>query len=123
MATRITEQSRTKHATLIRALAKRYESEGYYVKADHIGHPNGSPPFVGGHIPDVAAYSGGVLQIIAEAETCDTISDASTEAQWKAFSRSGYWFDVIVPKSCFQSAELQASIWGVNVHKWWSLDA
>ena len=122
MATRISEQSRTKHAALIRALARKYESLGYYVRADHIGHPNGSPPSIGGHIPDVAAYYGGTLQIVAEAETCDTLSDADTEAQWKAFSRSGYRFDVIVPKSCLQSAQLQASIWGVTVNNWWWLD-
>ncbi|GAG15959.1 unnamed protein product, partial [marine sediment metagenome] len=70
MATRITERSRTAHAQLIRALVREYESQGYYVQADHIGHRNGSPPPVNGHIPDVAAYSGGTLRIIAEAETC-----------------------------------------------------
>jgi len=122
MATRVSRQSRTKHAMLVRALAKKYEAEGYFVKADHIGHPNGSPPTVGGHIPDVAAYYGGALRIVAEAETCDTISDANTKAQWKAFSRSGYRFDVIVPKKCLQSAKLQASIWGVTVDTWWWLD-
>jgi hypothetical protein len=82
----------------------------------------GSPPSIGGHIPDVAAYCGGTLQIVAEAETCDTLSDADTEAQWKASSRSGYRFDVIVPRVCLQSARAQASIWGVTVDNWWRLD-
>ena len=122
MAMRISERSRTQHNTLIRALAKKYESQGYRVQADHIGHPNGRPPEIQGHIPDVAAWSGNALQIVAEAETCDTISDSDTRDQWTAFSTSRYQFDVIVPKSCLQEAQLQASIWGVSVDKWWWLE-
>jgi len=122
MATRITEASRTVHGQLVRALAREYESKGYYVQADHIGHPNGSPPEVNGHVPDVAAYLGGTLRIVAEAETCDTIADSNTRDQWTAFSRSPYRFEIIVPKSCLQDAQLQASLWGVAVDKWWWLD-
>ena len=121
MALRITERSRTAHAQLIRALAAQYESQGYYVRADHIGHPNGSPASVNGHVPDVAAFSGGTLRIIAEAETCDTISDSNTREQWAAFSRSAYQFEVIVPKSCLQDAQMQASLGGVTVNRWWWL--
>jgi hypothetical protein len=122
MAIRITEQSRTAHARLVRALADQYESQGYYVQADHIGHRNGSPPPINGHIPDVAGYASGTLQVIAEAETCDTISDSDTSNQWTAFARSPYRFEVIVPKSCLQDAQMQASLWGVTVDKWWWLD-
>ena len=121
MSTRISERSRTIHAQLIRALAKEYESQGYYVKADHIGHPNGQPPTINGYVPDLAAYSGGTLQIIAEAETCDTITDSHTREQWSAFSKSPCRFHVIVPESCLQDAKLQASIWGLTVDSWWSL--
>jgi len=122
MATRMTERSRTAHAQLIRALVGEYESQGYYVQADHLGHRNGSPPAVNGHIPDVAAYYDGTLRIIAEAETCDTISNSDTRDQWTAFCRSPYRFEVIMPKSCLQDAQMQASLWGVAVDKWWSLD-
>ena len=122
MAIRITERSRTAHAQLVRALVGQYESQGNYVKADHIGHRNGSPPTINGHVPDMAAYSGGTLRIIAEAETCDTISDSDTRDQWGAFARSPYRFEVIVPKSCLQDAKMQASMWGVAVDKWWWLD-
>lgn len=58
MATRTTVRSRTTHSKLIRALVAKYEAQGYYVRADHIGHPNGRPLEIGGHVPDVAAYSG-----------------------------------------------------------------
>lgn len=114
MTTRITERSRVAHPRLIRALVGQYESLGYFVQADHIGHPNGSPPAVNGHIPDVAAYSSGVLRVIAEAETCDTISDSDTRDQWLAFSRSPYRFEAIVPKSCLQDAQMQASMSGAR---------
>jgi len=122
MAIRITEQSRTAHGRLVQALAQQYESQGYYVQADHIGHRNGSPPTINGHVPDVAAYSGGTLRIVVEAETCDTILDSDTRDQWAAFARSPYCFEVIVPKSCLQDAQMQASMWGATVDKWWWLD-
>lgn len=121
MATRITERSKQIHGTLIRALAQEYEKKGYYVKADHISHPHGCPPNVNGHIPDVAAYSSNALQIIAEAETCDTINDMHTREQWEAFSQAPYLFDIIVPKSCLEEAQRQAYIWGIKVNKWWSV--
>jgi len=122
MATRITEQLRTNHNRLIGALAQEYRSRGYHVEADHIGHPNGSPPTISRHVPDVAAYSNGILRIIAEAETCDTISSADTQSQWTAFSRSPYRFEVIVPERCLQDAQQQAILWGITVDQWWSVN-
>ena len=78
MFTRLTERSKNIHEALISALASEYEKQGYYVKADHISHPNGCPPQVNGRIPDLAAYANNNLCIIAEAETCDSISDRDT---------------------------------------------
>ena len=121
MTIRITEQSRTTHSALIRALVKEYESHAYYVQADHIGHPHGKPPAIGGHIPDIAVYSQGTLTIIAEAESCDTIRDSDTRDQWTAFSGSIYRFEVIVPKTCLEEAKSQSRIWGISVDKWWWL--
>lgn len=117
---RLTEASKKLHTTLVKALVAAYESKGYYVQADHVGHVNGSPPEINGHIPDVAAYHNGSLYIIAEAETCDTVSNSDTCEQWKAFSRSQHQFDIIVPKSCFDEAQRQASIWGITVDQWWT---
>ena len=122
MAIRDSKNSRAKHETLIRALIKKYESNGLYVEADHIGHLHGRPPEIGGHIPDIAAYEGSNLYVIAEAETCDTISDESTREQWYAFSNSGYRFEVIVPKSCLESVKFQAGNWGIRVDQWWWID-
>lgn len=122
MSTRTTQRSKQTHNQLIRSLASKYEHEAYYVKADHINHPNGQPPEINGHIPDIAAYYSGTLRIIAEAETCDTLTDSHTHDQWLAFSGSPYRFEVIVPKSCLQEAQTQASIWGVTVDNWWTLN-
>jgi len=110
------------HDTLVHSLVSEYEKKGYSVKADHIGHPNGRPPEVYGCVPDVAAYKNGRLCIIAEAETCDSISDLDTQRQWNAFSQSNHHFEVIVPKSCFDEAKRQASAWSITVDKWWYLD-
>ncbi len=120
MSTRTNEYSSQTHKLLISALAMSYENKGYYVKADHINHPNGIPPQVNSKIPDLAVYYNGSLCIIAEAETCDTISENHTYEQWEAFSRSPYRFDVIVPKACLQESQRQASTWGINVNQWWS---
>lgn len=121
MSIRINENSRILHNSLVRALVGEYEKNGYYVKADHINHPNGCPVPVGGHTPDIAAYSNGKLVIIAEAETCDTISDTSTWQQWEAFSKSPYKFHVIVPKNCLTAAQNQANLWNISVDEWWQL--
>ena len=122
MTVRNFKDSRAKHETLIRALVKKYEANGLYVEADHISHPHGRPPRIGNHIPDVAAYNQGKLLIIAEAETCDTISDDDTRSQWSDFSESDYRFEVIVPESCIEAAKIQARIWGIIVDQWWSLN-
>jgi hypothetical protein len=122
MSTRITERSQKTHNALIQALAERYEKDGYFVRADHISHPNGSPPTINGYVPDIAAYKDNTLKIIAEAETCDSISDTSTREQWEAFAKSPYLFEIIVPKSCLEEAQRQANLWGIRVDRWWWLD-
>jgi len=50
-----------------------------------VRHPHGRPPEINGHIPDIAAYSDNSLYIIAEAETCDTVTDSDTREQWETF--------------------------------------
>jgi len=121
MITKRNEQSKQIHAALIEALAREYEKQGYFVKADHINHPNGRPPEVNGHVPDIAAYANNSLCIVAEAETCESISDMHTHEQWEAFSKSAYLFDIIVPKACLDEAQRQAYVWGISVNKWWWL--
>ena len=114
--------SKTIHNSLVSALVREYEKQGYSVKADHIGHLNGRPPEVYGCIPDIAAYKNGCLCIIAEAETCDSISNLDTQRQWNAFSQSSHSFEVVTPKSCSDKAKRQASVWGTTVDNWWHLD-
>ncbi len=109
------------HTQLITALVKTYKDKGYYVKADHINHPNGAPASINGHIPDIAAYSQGQLIIVAEAETCDTIGGTETYNQWSAFSRGRHKFHVIVPQACLADAQNQAAIWQITVDQWWWL--
>jgi len=109
------------HTQLISALVNSYEAKGYYVKADHINHPNGAPAPTNGHIPDITAYSQGQLVIVAEAETCDTISGTETYNQWSAFSRGTHKFHVIVPQVCLANAQNQAAIWRITVDQWWWL--
>ena len=110
------------HDRLVKSLADKFESDGYYVKADGIGHPNGSPPTFNMHIPDIYAVKGDE-RIIAEAETCDSISLGDTYHQWLAFSRvAGTVFHVIVPRQCLEDAKKQANYWGIKVDHWWYLE-
>ena len=122
MRTADTQSRLSVHDRLVWALVRKYEEEGYYVKADHIGHPNGVPPAVNGHVPDIVAYRNGPLVLIAEAEVCEDLQDDHTCEQWQAFSRSPYLFDIIVPKSCYDEARRQAAAWGVIVNAFWWLD-
>ena len=110
------------HDRLVSALAQKYEAEGYYVQADDIGHPNGSPDPVGGYIPDVSAWILGGAIRLAEAETEDSIYSEHTRNQWRAFSNvADVRFEVIVPKAALASAQQQAMDWGVRVDQWWTL--
>jgi hypothetical protein len=107
------------HSTLVRALAKKYEKDGYTVQADGIGHLNGSPNQVGGYVPDIVARKAGAAPIIAEAEVCGSISSKHTREQWTAFSNAyGSRFHIIVPKKCIANAKQQARQWGISVDKW-----
>ncbi len=118
MATRQLNEGK-EHDRLIKALADKFAADGFHVKADHIGHPNGAPDQVGSHIPDISATKLN-QRIITEAETENSISLDDTYSQWKEFSRvSGWEFHVIVPENCLQKAKNQAQSWGINVNQWW----
>ena len=121
MPVRLLTSSRTMHKRLTAALARTYEEEVYGVQADEIGHPNGAPPLVNGHQPDVAGYRNRQLVRIGEAETADSLNDDHTRQQWQAFSRSPYWFDVIVPESCLFTARMRAAAWSVHVSRFYHL--
>jgi len=117
-----TYTTQSAHDKLVKALADKFETEGYFVKADHIEHPNGAPSEVNGYKPDIYATKTN-QRIIVEAETCDSIGTDETHQQWQAFSVAvGMEFHVIVPKQCLATAQEQAKLWGVNVDKWWYLE-
>jgi len=109
------------HEQLITALANKFTAEGYSVKADHIGYPNGAPAQIVSHIPDISASKLN-QRIVIEAETGDSISTDQTFSQWREFSRiAGCEFHVIVPKKSLQLAQNQAQTWGIRVDHWWYL--
>ena len=56
---------------------------------------------------------------ICEVETADSINDASTIQQWKAFARSPYIFEVAVPESALESAKKMARDNGIAVNTFW----
>lgn len=108
------------HDQLIKALSSKFASEGFYVKADHIGHPNGAPDQVISHVPDISATKVNHRKIIVEAETGGSISSDGTYNQWKEFSGVfGVEFHVIVPKNCLEYAKYQAQSWGIRIDNWW----
>ena len=120
MTTRVA--TATEHDRLVAALARKLEQDGFHVEADHIGHANGAPQAIGGHVPDIKATKYGAL-IVAEAETADTIGSEETRRQWSAFSSAtggyGQEFHVIVPQASLGTAKRQASAWGIRVDNWW----
>jgi len=112
------------HSDLVRSLARRFERDGYRVKADHIAHSNGAPQPVAGRVADIAAFGKGGV-ILAEAETGETLELLHTRRQWTAFSRAasgpGCYFHVILPRALVGRAQRLAELWGVHVDKWWHI--
>jgi len=114
-----TSNSSMLHEALIREMVTSYEAQKYYnIKADHIGHKNGSPTEVNGHIPDIYAEKNNAT-VICEAETADSIYEYRTIDQWEAFSHSTYEFHVVVPMSALDDAKKIAAQHNITVDFWW----
>lgn len=117
-------ETKATHTQLVEALVRKFEQDRLTVQADHIGHENGAPDPIAGYVPDIYARNSSAA-IVAEAETCDSLSDDHTFRQWSAFSRftsyPGGNFHVIVPKYCVAQAQEQARIWRIRVDCWWWL--
>ncbi|MBR9706263.1 hypothetical protein GOV14_04460 [Candidatus Pacearchaeota archaeon] len=109
------------HTKLVEAMAKKLEQEGMFVQADHIGHRNGRPNVIGGHIPDVQGTSSD-NRIVAEAETVRTISLDETKSQFLAFSSGVSEFHVIVPKGYIPYMKQYVQMWNVNVDQYWEME-
>jgi len=111
--------SQVNHDTLIWVMVNELERRGNYVKADHIGHRNGQPGLVNGHIPDIEASSNGTRRII-EAETPETFNLQDTKNQFIAFYNAyGTRFEVIVPKGYSTEIRRIAQSWGVMPGEIW----
>ena len=116
-----TLENKSDHDKMVVAMARKFEAEGMFVKADHIGHRNGQPNMVYGHIPDVEAVLNN-KKILAEAETQDTFDNPETKNQFVAFSRADAEFHVIVPKECLDEIKRKAAGWGVTVNQYWTME-
>lgn len=111
--------SQVSHDTLIWAMVNELERRGNYVKADHIGHRNGQPELVNGHIPDIEASSNGTRRII-EAETPETFNSPDTKKQFMTFYNAyGSRFEVIVPRGYREEIRKIAYSWGVIPGEIW----
>jgi hypothetical protein len=118
MAQRSNTES-TMHNRLIELMVNKLEEERAYVRADHIGHRNGQPENVNGHIPDIEASSNGTKRII-EAETPETFNLQDTKNQFIAFYNAyGTLFEVIVPKGYEAELRRVALNWGITLGTVW----
>jgi hypothetical protein len=102
----VKESESEEHQNLVRMMANYFKNkkETYdKVKADLKDWPPTDP--IGEHIPDVTAIDlTKGKRIVLEAEICETIFDAHTEQQWKAFDqycvKTDSEFHVVVPCQC-----------------------
>lgn len=94
------------HQRLIRIMAARFRKEGYTnIKADLEGYALPDPIIDGRgnqYVPDVTCTKNDptTTRILLEAETCNTIADSHTRAQWRAFAHAKGEFHLVVPKTC-----------------------
>ena len=115
-------KTQSDHDKMVKTMADKFERDGMSVQADHIGHRNGQPSEIAGHIPDVLA-SNYQKKIILEAETPETISLDDTKKQMQAFSNvQGTEFHMIVPRGHTADLKQQAREWGISIDQVWHMD-
>ena len=76
------KRSKSKHDAEVARIAKRYEGQGFDVKADIAGFRK--PETIGGYRPDVTASRPGQRKIF-EVETLDSKDGARAQGQLEAF--------------------------------------
>lgn len=79
------KKSQSKHDARVREVAKKYEKQGYDVKADVSGFPQ--PGTIGGYRPDVLAKKGREQKIV-EVETVESVDSARDVKQQRAFRQA-----------------------------------
>ncbi len=111
----------TIHNRLIFSIVRKLLSEGYKVSADHIGYPNGKPEPYEGNIPDVIAKKDDE-EIIVEAETNESLKEATTKAQWVVLSaKPNTTFWIIIPENSLADAKKLAKESNIKVDRFWTM--
>jgi hypothetical protein len=95
--------SQSNHDKMVKYIANSLKSQGYIVKADHIGWENGSPEEIYNYIPDITASKNGQF-FIFEVETCPTYKDVHTKEQLSSFSKKGTTY-MMVPHACNRNSK------------------
>lgn len=127
-----TQENQNLHDDLVRKLAKHYSSLGYIGVRTDLPGATETPGSIywekkpdTKYIPDITCYKNnpeGTL-IIAEVETCDTLSTDHTKEQWKIFfahaKSKGGEFHIMTPKSCVEKAKSVAQELSITVHNYW----
>lgn len=117
------------HKSLVRMMLNYFRNQGYTnLKADLEGET--SPEQIDDHIPDLTCNKNDLERtfIVLEAETCGTIFDEHTEAQWKTFYRKAREvegeFHLVVPRACNDDsgrtlARQRLTQLGITAHTIW----
>ncbi len=79
------KRNQSKHDTEVQKLARKYENQGYNVKADIPGYSK--PSTISGYRPDVEAKKGWERKIY-EVETPDSVNSARDKQQQQAFRQA-----------------------------------
>ncbi len=124
-----------RHDNLVKLLAKHFSSLGYKgIRTDIPGStetPSGiyldeNPDKK--YVPDITCFKNDAANtlIIAEAETCDTLTSPHTKEQWTLFSayagKNKAEFHIITPKDCKEEAQKAAKEMNVVVHNFWWIE-
>ncbi len=121
------------HQRLIRMMADEFRRQGYTnIKADLEGFALPDPVIDGRgnqYIPDLTCNKNDPsrTRILLEGETCDTISDSHTQAQWRAFAHAKGEFHLVVPTTCgtepgLERAERRLEELGITAKKIWTAE-
>jgi hypothetical protein len=99
--------------------AINYQKLGYTnVKLNNNHYTHGQPTKVGGYIPDLSAVFDDNTTL-CEVVTGTSMNEPNLIEKWRAFTRSGYEFHMIIPKTALNEVKEFVRSNGITVNKYW----
>jgi hypothetical protein len=99
--------------------AINYQKLGYTnVKLNNNNYIHGQPTKVSGYTPDLSAVFDDSTTL-CEVVTSTSMNEPNMIEKWRAFTRSGYEFHMIIPRTTLNEVKEFVKSNGITVNKYW----